>query len=483
MQKLEHFFGMGRSQKDIVLLVLSGLSLVASMFHLLPLPFDAAWVAIILCGIPIVLEAVIGLVTAFDIKADVLVSLALIASILIGEDSCRRRSGVHHAAGRFAGGSDSGQSPGRNRKACPSDAADRPCPAKRRRMPLPAEQVQVGDLLRVLLGETVPVDGVILSGQTSINQAVMTGESLPWTKAPERRYPAARSINSAFDMRATKVGRGQPIQRMIRLVQSADAGKAKIVGLADRWATWIVVIALTGSGAHLADHGRNHPRCDHPGGVLPPAPWCWLLPPPSWPLSGTPPSTASWRGGRPGTSGFRLPHRLLTRPVRLHRHTSGHSPFEACAPDIPEDSAIRPHRRCRRAFGAPTGKAVVRGYQQKRDSLSRRRSIQMVPGAGGLARAEKPEVLCRQPGTAGRTRYIPGGSRAKGGRSLLNQGCTVIYVAVDGRMAGYLCTSDTLRPESRDMIDRVSLPGHSARPADWRPRKCRPHHRRRASYR
>lgn len=86
MQKLEHFLEWGGVKKDIVLLVLSGLSLVASMFHLLPLPFDAAWVAIILCGIPIVLEAVIGLVTAFDIKADVLVSLALIASILIGED-------------------------------------------------------------------------------------------------------------------------------------------------------------------------------------------------------------------------------------------------------------------------------------------------------------------------------------------------------------------------------------------------------------
>ena len=48
--------------------------------------FDAAWIAIILCGVPIVLEALIGLVTAFDIKADVLVSMALIASVLIGED-------------------------------------------------------------------------------------------------------------------------------------------------------------------------------------------------------------------------------------------------------------------------------------------------------------------------------------------------------------------------------------------------------------
>ena len=61
--------------------------IAAEYFHAFPgLPFDISWVAIILCGIPIILEAVIGLVTAFDIKADVLVSLALIASVIIGED-------------------------------------------------------------------------------------------------------------------------------------------------------------------------------------------------------------------------------------------------------------------------------------------------------------------------------------------------------------------------------------------------------------
>ena len=86
MEKLESLLELGGTKKDIVFLILSGLALLVSIFRLLPLSFDAAWVAIILCGIPIILEAVIGLVTAFDIKADVLVSLALIASVCIGED-------------------------------------------------------------------------------------------------------------------------------------------------------------------------------------------------------------------------------------------------------------------------------------------------------------------------------------------------------------------------------------------------------------
>src|SRR5699024_11140182 len=97
-----------------------------------------------------------------------------------------------------------------------------------------------------LPGETIPVDGTILSGQTSINQAVMTGESLPVDKGAGDSVSSG-TVNQfgSFDMKATKVGDDSSIQRMIKLVQSVDADKAKIVGIADRWATWIVVIALS----------------------------------------------------------------------------------------------------------------------------------------------------------------------------------------------------------------------------------------------
>ena len=86
VKKLEALMEIGGIKKDICFLVISGIALIISIFKLIPLPFDAAWVAIILCGIPIIMEAVIGLITEFDIKADVLVSLALIASVFIDED-------------------------------------------------------------------------------------------------------------------------------------------------------------------------------------------------------------------------------------------------------------------------------------------------------------------------------------------------------------------------------------------------------------
>ena len=246
MEKLEKLLEWGGIKKDVTLLVISGLAMLASLLKWQPLPFDMAWVAIILWGVPIVLEAIIGLVTAFDIKADVLVSLALIASVCIGQD---------FAAGEVAfimqlGGLLEELTVARARAGIEKLVHLTPRTARMLRggveTVIPAQQVQVGDCLRVLPGESVPVDGVITSDQTSIDQAVMTGESLPVDKTVGDDVSSG-TVNqfSAFDMRATRVGEDSSIQRMIRLVQSADAGKARIVDIADRWATWIVVIALS----------------------------------------------------------------------------------------------------------------------------------------------------------------------------------------------------------------------------------------------
>ena len=106
MEKLEHLLQLGGIKKDILFLVLSGIAIVCSLLGLSPFPFDMAWIAIILCGVPIILEAIIGLVTAFDIKADVLVSLALIVgkpSGRIDRSPCpcgNRETGSSYAADR-----------------------------------------------------------------------------------------------------------------------------------------------------------------------------------------------------------------------------------------------------------------------------------------------------------------------------------------------------------------------------------------------
>lgn len=246
MERLEKLLEAGGIKKDIVLLIISGGALLVSILDAVPLPFDAAWIAIILCGVPILLEAAIGLITSFDIKADVLVSMALIASVYIGEDFAAGEVAFIMQLGALL------EEPTVARARAGIEKLIHLTPQTARVLEngvervIPVQEVEVGDLLRVLPGESVPVDGVITAGQTSINQAVMTGESLPVDKGVGDTVSSG-TVNQfgAFEMRAVKVGEDSSIQRMIRLVQSADAGKAKIVGMADRWATWVVVVAMT----------------------------------------------------------------------------------------------------------------------------------------------------------------------------------------------------------------------------------------------
>ena len=235
MEKLERVLAWGGIRRDVAFLIVSGAALLLSIVGAELLPFDPAWIAIVLCGIPIVLEAIIGLVTAFDIKADVLVSIALVASVVIGETFAAGEVAFIMQLGALLEELTVARArAGIERLVHLTPRTARVLAGGEERV-IPAEMVRVGDLLRVLPGETVPVDGVIRTGQTSINQAVMTGESMPVDKGPGDPVSSG-TVNQfgSFDMEAEKVGEDSSIQRMIRLVQSADAGKARIVGIADR---------------------------------------------------------------------------------------------------------------------------------------------------------------------------------------------------------------------------------------------------------
>jgi heavy metal translocating P-type ATPase len=233
-------------KRPVLFLAVSFVSVVISFFHVGNLPVDAAWTAILLCGIPIIKGAVGGLVTEFDIKADVLVSIALIASVIIGEIFAAGEVAFIMAIGAYLEQRTVAKARAGIEKLVHLTPTTARVVRNGEEIISPAAQVKVGDILRVLAGETIAVDGIIISGQTSVNQAVMTGESLPVDKiAGDEVFSGTVNQFGTFDMKATKVGEDSSLQRMIRLVQSADAGKAKIVGIADRWATWIVIIALT----------------------------------------------------------------------------------------------------------------------------------------------------------------------------------------------------------------------------------------------
>ena len=458
LKKIESFLELGGVKKEIVLLAVSGVALIVSIFDLLPLPFDAAWVAIILCGIPILLEALIGLITAFDIKADVLVSLALIASVCIGED---------FAAGEVAfimqlGALLEDVTVARARAGIEKLVHLTPQTARIIREDgeeiIAAERVRVGDRLRVLPGEGIPVDGVILSGQTSINQAVMTGESLPVDKAAGDEV-CSGTVNQygAFEMRATKVGEDSSIQRMIRLVQSADAGKAKIVGLADRWATWIVVIALSAAALTWLATGEIIRAVTI---LVVFCPCALVLATPTAIMAAIGNATRHGFLVREGDALERLASVEKIAFDKTGTLTYGMPRVVA----VQTAGAVERERFYALTAAAeslsehPLGKAVVAGYRQEMQrDIRPAEDFEMVPGRGVAATVEGVHVLAGNPEMLGeRGVDFAGDPRAE---ALRAQGCTIIHVALDGTYAGFLALSDTLREQSAGMIRQIEALG------------------------
>jgi len=232
----------------IFMTIISGVSLFASLilgWMNVNLVIDPSWIAIFLCGVPIVVGAAIGVIKDHDITADLLVSLALIGSMILRE---------WFAAGEVAFIMQIGSI----LEDFTSDRAKKGIAKLIKLAPQKAnlikdgseivvnvDDINVDDVLIVRAGESIPVDGVIIEGTTSVDQSAMTGESLPIDKK-EGDYVKSGTINQdgVFKMRATNSASDSSLQRIVRLSESADAEKAHIVRKANKWASILVVVSL-----------------------------------------------------------------------------------------------------------------------------------------------------------------------------------------------------------------------------------------------
>lgn len=232
--------------QTLFLTVLAGIFLIAGFFKWFPdWPFDPAWIAILLCGTPIVYGAIRGLILFFDVTADVLVAIALIAAVFIGE---------YFAAGEVAFIMQLGKvledhTAGKTRKSLqalirltPQKATLRTGAGDRE---IAVSEVKAEDLLLIRPGEAIPVDGLIVKGSTSVNQAVMTGESVPVDRfVGDEVYQGTVNQHGVIEIRATRLGEDSALNKLIRLVEEAELNRAPIVRIADKWARLLVPVAL-----------------------------------------------------------------------------------------------------------------------------------------------------------------------------------------------------------------------------------------------
>lgn len=195
-----------------------------------------------MCGLPIIKEAIEALIHEKDIKADLLVSIAIISSTIIGE---------LFAAGVIAlimtiGGFLEEYTVSKTQNEIKNLINITPTTAtlikdNNTEKKINAKDIKTNDIIKVLPGEIIPGDGIIIDGNSSINQAALTGESLPVDKSTgDEVFSGTINLYGSIIIKATKNGEKSSVNQLIKLIESSKPENAKIVKAADKWATWIV---------------------------------------------------------------------------------------------------------------------------------------------------------------------------------------------------------------------------------------------------
>lgn len=457
MKQIKQWFS-DEEKRNLMFVIISGVALLFSLFKWFSkdLPFDLSWIAIVLCGIPIIIGAFKGLVFEHDIKADVLVSIALIASIFIKEYFAAGEVAFIMAIGTLLEN-------GTARKA--HEGIEKllkltPHTARVLRdgveTVIPADQVVYGDTLIVLAGETIAVDGIVLSGQTSIDQSVMTGESLPVDKTVGDIVTSG-TVNQfgVFTMKATKIGKDSSLQRMIRLIEEAEANKAPIISITDRWATWMVWAAL----ATAVLTGIATGELIRAVTVLVVfCPCAFILATPTAIMAGI--GNAS-KYGIIIRSGDALERFSKIRHIAFDKTgTLTHGKLKVIAvrsldDTLPENKLMYYAASVEQRSEHPIGKAILSYYQSQNGNTKEPQNFSLLAGMGVKATIDELNVVVGKTDMLKELGIEVTQQVQTATNAFLNEGATIVYIGISNTLVGFIALADTVREDAPKIISRL----------------------------
>ena len=446
------------TQKTVTFIIISSICLFMSLIQSVDelLHFNLSWVAIILCGLPIIKEAATCLYEEFDIKADVLVSLALIASVIIGEIFAAGEISVIMTIGALLEDLtvQKAQSGIENLvKLTPKQAR---IIRDNKEIMINADDIEIGDIVRVIVGETIPVDGVIIKGQGSIDESIMNGESLPVDKyVGDDVLSGTINQYSTFDIKATKTSQDSSLKRMIKLVKEADSKKAPIVSLTDRWATWIVVIALVSSiGTYLVTHQILRSVTI----LVVFCPCALVLATPTAIMAGI--GNASKygiliKGGDVVERLSKIKNIAFDKTGTLTYGKLSVVEYKSFNPEYDDETFLKILASVEAYSEHPLGKAITSYYKENNEELLDIQNFTVNPGKGITANLGEKSIL------VGNLKLIKDVD-INLNKDIINiseeftkKGCTVIYLSIDNKLIGYVALSDILREEAKEVISYI----------------------------
>lgn len=445
-------------QKTVTFIIISSICLFMSLIQSVDelLHFNLSWIAIILCGLPIIKEAATCLYEEFDIKADVLVSLALIASVIIGEIFAAGEISVIMTIGALLEDLtvQKAQSGIENLvKLTPKQAR---IIIDNKEIMINADDIEIGDIVRVIAGETIPVDGVIIKGQGSIDESIMNGESLPVDKyVGDDVLSGTINQYSTFDIKATKTSQDSSLKRMIKLVKEADSKKAPIVSLTDRWATWIVVIALVSSiGTYLVTHQILRSVTI----LVVFCPCALILATPTAIMAGI--GNASKygmliKGGDVVERLSKIKNIAFDKTGTLTYGKLSVVEYKSFNPEYDDETFLKILASVEAYSEHPLGKAITSYYKENNEELLDIQNFIVNPGKGITANLGEKSIL------VGNLKLIKDVD-INLNKDIINiseeftkKGCTVIYLSIDNKLIGYVALSDILREEAKEVISYI----------------------------
>jgi Cu+-exporting ATPase len=329
---------------------------------------------------------------------------------------------------------------------------------------VPVENVEIGDFVVVRPGEKIPVDGLVFSGESAVDESMITGESIPVTKREgDEVIGATMNRSGSFRFAATKVGEDTALHQIMRMVEEAQGSKAPIQRLADRISA-VFVPAVIGVAAVTfvfwllfgPAPALTFALLNTVAVLIIACPCAMGLATPTSIMVGTGKGAESGiliRGGEALEGAHKLDTIVLDKTGTLTRGTPELTDV-VVEIGIREEELLGLVASAERASEHPLGEAIVRGAKDRIIPLAEADAFEAVSGGGIRARVEGREVL------VGSRRFLSASGISEDGllprsEELAREGKTPIFVAVDGEPAGLVAVADVVREESREAIGRL----------------------------
>ena len=424
------------------------------------LPFDPAWATIVISGIPLLYLAVWRIIYnpgISKISSALLICIAMFAAIAIGDLFAAGEVVFIMAIGALL------EEATTNRAKKGVKKLISLAPTKGRRLKdgkeemIPTEEIRQGDLLRILPGETIPVDGTILSGETSVDQSIMTGESLPIDKSVgEEVFCGTINRFGSIDISATKVGENSSLQKLIRMVQDAENKQAPMQRIADRAASWLVPVALLIAVLAYVFSGNIVTAVTV---LVVFCPCALVLATPTAIMAAIGQATKHGVIIKSGEALEKMGKVDIIAFDKTGTLTYGRldvSDIISFDENVSERELLALAASAEARSEHPLGKAIVAYAAAEGVTLTEAEDFKMTVGKGILAEVSGRRLIC------GNEKFLVENGASIGQKvqsaleRLRTQGKASILVADGRKCIGVIALSDVLRPEAKDMVSRLA---------------------------